>query len=174
MSVEERKRAFIETLVAQLQERIQGAHQAESRASEDAEAIGSEARRREDAKEAGLQARLAVGHRERRGQAVDDLTALLEFSKRSLRAFGRRDAVGLGALLDVAVESPDGEEEERSLFLLPVGAGAELSGPGGDGFVTVATPASPIGRALLGARVDDTVEVVVAGRASEWTVLDLC
>ena len=65
-------------------------------------------------------------------------------------------------------------EEERSLFLLPVGAGEELEGPGGDGFVAVATPSSPIGRALLGARVGDSVEVVVAGRDSEWTVLDLC
>jgi transcription elongation GreA/GreB family factor len=56
------------------------------------------------------------------------------------------------------------------VFLAPVGAGIELTMPDGDGFVTVVTPASPLGKAILGRRVGDTVEVVVKGEPREWTV----
>jgi len=164
---EARKRAFVEALEAQMRDAIAGAHAAEATAGGAADEIQREARRREDAKEAAVQRRLAAAHRGRREQAVRDLERLRAFARRTLRDFRRGDAVELGALVDVAVEGPDGPEE-RSLLLLPVGAGAELEGPGGDGFVTVATPASPVG-----ARVGDTVEVVVAGRDTEWTVLDL-
>ena len=47
------------------------------------------------------------------------------------------------------IEDDEGQEE-RTLFMLPVGAGVELSGPGGDGFVVVVTPRSPVGKALMG------------------------
>jgi transcription elongation GreA/GreB family factor len=56
------------------------------------------------------------------------------------------------------------------LFLAPVGAGIELTGPGGDGFLSVVTPSSPIGRALLGRAVGETLEIVVNGETREWTV----
>ena len=56
------------------------------------------------------------------------------------------------------------------MFLAPVGAGIELSGPGGDGFLSVVTPSSPIGRAILGRRVGEIIEVMVNGESREWTV----
>jgi transcription elongation GreA/GreB family factor len=34
----------------------------------------------------------------------------------------------------------------------------------------VVTPYSPVGRAVLGRRVGDTVEVTVAGDWKEWTI----
>jgi transcription elongation GreA/GreB family factor len=170
---EARKRAFIEALEAQLRDTIAAAHRAEASAGTAAAEIQQEARRREDAKEAVVQGRLSAAHRDRRERTVRELESLRDFAKRKLRSFARHDPVALGALVDVAIEEESGEEE-RSLFLLPAGAGAEVEGPGGDGFVSVATPRSPIGRALLGARVGDTVEVVVGGRETEWTVLDLC
>ncbi|MBW2314409.1 MAG: GreA/GreB family elongation factor [Deltaproteobacteria bacterium] len=170
---EARKRVFIEALEAQLRDTIAGAHQAEATAGDAAAEIQQDARRREDAKEAVVQGRLSAAHRDRRERTVRELERLRAFTKRQLRNFSRRDPVALGALIDVTIEG-EGDDEERSLFLLPVGAGADLEGPGGDGFVSVATPQSPIGRALLGACVGDTVEVVVGGRDTEWTVLDLC
>jgi len=169
---EARKRAFLEALEAQLRATIAGAHRAETSAGSAVEEIRADARRREDAKEAAVQGRLAAGHRERRERAVRELETLRAFAKRDLRAFSRREAVAVGALVDVAVDVGDGSEE-RSLFLLPVGAGAELEGPGGDGFVSVVTPRSPLGRALVGAHVGDEVEVVLGGRDTEWTVTDL-
>ena len=54
-----------------------------------------------------------------------------------------------------------------------MGAGTELTGPGGDGFIQVIGPDSPVGRALMGACVGDDVEVVVAGRDREWSVVDI-
>ncbi|MDJ0866088.1 MAG: GreA/GreB family elongation factor [Myxococcota bacterium] len=167
----ERKRAFIEGLEAQLRQTVAATRQAEVSAGSAAAEMQAEGRR-DDSKAVALQGRLATGHRRRREQVVRDLERLRAFAAGRLRSFSRRDPVALGALVDVSVEG-DGGAEERSLFLLPAGAGAEVEGPGGDGFVTVATPGSPIGRALLGARVGDTVEVVVAGREAEWTVVDL-
>ena len=67
------------------------------------------------------------------------------------------------------VEVEDGDEG-RTFFLAPAGAGIELTGPGGDGYLSVVTPSSPIGRAVLGRTVGDSVEVVVDGEAREWTV----
>ena len=51
--------------------------------------------------------------------------------------------------------------------------GEELSGPGGDGWVQVVTPRSPVGKALVGAGEGDSFEIVVDGRDREWTVVDL-
>ncbi len=114
-----------------------------------------------------------MAHQGRRERAKQELESLIAFAAQGIRAFRGDERVALGALVDVSVEGDDGDEE-RTLFLLPVGAGTELSGPGGDGFVSVVTPASPVGRALHGARAGDSFEVVIRGRDREWIVVDLC
>jgi transcription elongation GreA/GreB family factor len=45
-----------------------------------------------------------------------------------------------------------------------------LSGPNGDGLVSVVTPASPIGRAVFGRRLGDVVDVTVDGALREWQI----
>jgi transcription elongation GreA/GreB family factor len=67
------------------------------------------------------------------------------------------------------VEVEDGECG-RTLFLAPVGAGEELTGPDGDGIFQVVTPGSPFGKALLGKRLNDIVEVTLQGELTEWTI----
>jgi len=166
------KRFFVEELKRVYQERIAGAGRAESDAAEAADHIRGESSRREDAKAAAMEGRMASGHRRRRKQAVAEMESLLDFSERGLRRFRPTERVDLGAMVDVRIEDEEGEEE-RTLFFLPVGAGEELSGPGGDGFVQVVTPRSPVGKALMGAREGDAFEVVVEGRDREWTVVDL-
>lgn len=168
------KKHFVEELKAHYRELITGAHRAETTAGRAADAIRSEARGRDDAKAATAEARMALAHGRRRLDAKDELETLLAFVGRGLPRFGRGSAVALGALIDVSIEDPDGaESEERTLFLLPVGAGTELTGPGGDGYISVITPTSPVGRALLGAHVGDTVEVTTPEHEREWTVIDL-
>lgn len=91
------------------------------------------------------------------------LEALESFRPRPLR---KGEPIGLGAL----VEIEDGDAG-KTLFLSPAGAGEELTGPGGDGFFQVVTPSSPVGRAMLGKRVGDVIEVPMHGEVTEWTIV---
>ncbi len=166
------KRFFIDELKQVYQDRIAGAARSESSAAAEADQIRAESTRREDAKVAALEGRMASGHRRRRKQAVAEMERLLEFAERGPRRFAPSDRVDVGALVDVRIEDEEGEEE-RTLYFLPVGAGVELRGPGGDGHIVVVTPRSPVGKALVGARRGDCFEVVVEGRDREWTVVDL-
>ena len=60
--------------------------------------------------------------------------------------------------------------EGRTFFLAPVGAGITLTGPDGDGILSVVTPASPVGRAVMGHRTGDVVDVMVGGEVREWAI----
>ena len=73
--------------------------------------------------------------------------------------------IGLGALVEV-----ESETGGKTLFLAPAGAGEELTGPDGDGIFQVVTPVSPIGRAILGKRVGDDIEVNLQGETIDWTI----
>lgn len=168
----DRKAHFIDELKKHYQAIISGAHEAEVSAAEAAEAIQRDATQREDAKAATSSARMSSAHRKRRERAASEAEELVRFAARGVRRFPRDAKVELGALVDVRIES-DGEEEEKTLFFLPVGAGTELTGPGGDGFVSVVTPASQIGRTLLGALPGDVFDVELGGTLREWTVLEL-
>ena len=79
------------------------------------------------------------------------------------RTLGPRDAIASGAL--VVVE--DANRRPRYL-IAPSGGGSVLAGG-----VQVVTPASPLGRALLGKQVDDVVELQLAGRTRELEIVDV-
>ena len=166
----DRKAYFVDELKHHYQEAIASARDAEVNAARAADEVRKQARNKDDAKAAVEPGRMAGGHRKRRQRAVRELETLIQFASGGVQSFGVNAVVGLGALVDVSIEG-DESSEERTLFLLPVGAGTELSGPGGDGFISVIGPQSPVGRALIGARIGDEVEVVVGDR--EWTVVDL-
>ncbi len=163
----------MEELKRHYRELIAAARQAELGAAAPAEALRSDRGGRDDARSASQFARMASGHRSRRRRAKQEIDALIRFAASGLRPFPRSGRVALGALVDVRIEDEE-EVEERTLFLLPVGAGVELLGPGGDGFVSVSTPDSPVGRALQGSAVGDSFELRHGGREREWTVVDLC
>jgi transcription elongation GreA/GreB family factor len=73
----------------------------------------------------------------------------------------------VGAIVEI---EDDETGEGRTFFLAPVGAGITLTGPGGDGLVSVVTPQSPIGRAVIGRCAGDVVDVTVAGALREWQI----
>jgi transcription elongation GreA/GreB family factor len=172
MSVE-RKRHFIEELKRHYAEIIAAAREAEVGTAEAADTLRAEARGREDAKGAAEFGRMASGHRERRERAKREVDTLLRFAERGLRSLPRTAKVALGALVDVSIEDGSGSEE-RTYFLLPVGAGIELLGPGGDGFISVVTPESPVGRGLMGTVAGDAFEISTRECDREWTVVDVC
>lgn len=144
------KSFLVEQLGAKLRAAVQQAHRSAEEARADARSGAARA------------VNLARGQTQRSAAAREALDALDAFRVRPLR---KGEPIGLGTV----VEIEDGEIG-RSLFLAPVGAGEELTGPDGDGFFQVVTPSSPFGKAVMGKRVGDVVEVTIQGEITEWTI----
>lgn len=160
------KASLLAQVVARVQQALDIAHKTASGSREAAQTIADEKEKKADAR-AGLEfGALATGHEKRARQLHAELEALGQVR---LRPFGRRDPVDLGAVVEVE----DGQEG-RTFFVLPVAAGSEITGPGGDGVLTVVSAASPMGRAVLGRRVGESVEVMVQGEPREWTITYVC
>jgi transcription elongation GreA/GreB family factor len=142
-------------LIGQLAAKLKGIYEQALRAAEDA---------RLEAKTGAPRAvNLAAATRQRLEAAQAAWEAVTDFKPTILR---KGERIGLGAL----VELEDGEGG-KTLFMAPAGAGEELTGPGGDGFLHVVTPGSPIGKGLLGKKVGDVVEVMVKGELAEWDIV---
>jgi len=156
------KQFLVEQLTARLRESGHLARKAGEAAAEEARAGATPAEKREDSRVSQEYAGLARGQKERASRAAAEVSLLETFRPRPLPS---RAPIALGAIVEVE----DGSQG-RTFFLAPVGAGVELSGPGGDGFLSVVTPASPVGKAVLGRRVGDTIEVMVQGEPLEWAI----
>jgi transcription elongation GreA/GreB family factor len=142
-------------LIEQLGTKLRAAVQHTHRASEDARA---------DARSGAARAvNIALGQGQRSVAARVALDALDEFRVRPLK---KGEPIGLGAVVEI-----EDETGGRTLFLAPVGAGEELTGPDGDGIFQVVTPQSPFGKALMGKRVGEVIEVPLRGDVSEWTIV---
>ncbi len=143
------KAALKAALVAQLTAALDGAQRAHAAALEGA--THSEARAENDKDTRGLeQSYLARGQAQRVVEleaGVAAVTALV------LRAFAPGDPIALGAVVTI-----DDDGEVKRLFIAPHGGGSVV----GDA-VQVVTPSSPLGRALVGKRLDDEVELRLPG-----------
>jgi transcription elongation GreA/GreB family factor len=80
-----------------------------------------------------------------------------------VRRFAPGAPIALGALVTV-----DDDGEPRRLFIAPHGGGSVLAGG-----VQVVTPGSPLGRALLGKRIDDDAELRLPGGLRTVVVVDV-
>lgn len=167
------KRFFIEQLQARYAEILGNAKRTAMDAGDAAAHMATEAEKKEDARAAVEFGSLAKGHAIRMRRASEELEVLGKFAMRELPQFNAKSAIAIGAMVDVAIENDDGVGEERTLILLPVGAGTELTGPGGDGFISVITPWSPLGKSLLGKRAGDVIDVTINGELREWTIVDV-
>lgn len=156
------KKFLVDQLAERLRESANVALQAQKAAAVEARDGATAAEKREDARVSQEYGSLARGQGQRAEKLRAELAALEGFRPPTLSP---KAPIELGAIVEV-----EGEELGRTFFLAPVGAGVELSGPGGDGFLSVVTPISPIGKAVLGRRVGDSVEVVVQGETREWTI----
>lgn len=160
------KQFLVEQLMERLRETAAVARRATQAAADEARDGASPAEKREDARVHLEYSSLARGQAERAQRAAAELSVLETFRP---PAFGPDSPVGLGAIVEV-----EDEDQGRTFFLAPVGAGMELTGPDGDGFLSVVTPKSPVGNAVMGRRVGDTVEVTVKGEPREWTITYVC
>jgi transcription elongation GreA/GreB family factor len=153
------KQDLLTQLVAHLSASAADAKLAMEAASIEAREGATAAEKREDSRVALEQSGLARGHHARLGRALADLATLEGFAPTAT------NIVVTGAIVEVETD-----DIGRTFFVAPVGAGIELSGPGGDGFLSVVTPSSPVGRAVMGCAVGDVVDIVVAGQSRAWTV----
>jgi transcription elongation GreA/GreB family factor len=106
---------------------------------------------------------LAAGQSAR---AAELQRALAVLKTIAIRDFGADDHADLSAV--VVLRDDDTDAVTRAL-LLPLGAGRSLSIDGEA--VAVVSPAAPLGKAMLGKKVGDLVEVVIAGKPRAFEVL---
>lgn len=86
----------------------------------------------------------------------------------ALRTFGEDAKISLTALVEA--EAEDGEI--LRYFVAPVGGGIVLNEASAK--VSVVTPLSPLGRALIGREVDDDVEIRTPHGTKSLCVLSIC
>ena len=98
-----------------------------------------------------------------RGQALRIEALKAGIAALSTMSLAEGEVGRVGALLQV-----EEEDAEVWFFLAPEGGGTKLKGG-----VQVVTPASPLGRALLGKSTGDEVELKLAGKTRLLTVLDV-
>lgn len=143
-------------LLAQLEAQLATARASHAAATEGA--IADDARPENDKDTRGLeQSYLARGH----AQRVADLEAAVAAIAAMSTAAATR--VSIGAL--VSIEEDD---RVRQLFVAGHGGGLVLSTD-----ITVVTPTSPMGKALLGKQVDDECELVAGGAQRTLVITDV-
>lgn len=153
------KAALKAELVEQLALALASAERAHAAAIEGA--THTEARSENSKDTRGLeQSYLARGQAQRVAELA---AAVAEVGALALRSFAKGDPVALGAV--VTIEEAGARHR---WFLAPGGGGSVLAGE-----IAVVTPISPLGRALIGKRIDDEVEVRLPGRVRALTIVAL-
>jgi transcription elongation GreA/GreB family factor len=156
------KQELIAQLVTQLEASARAALDARAAVVMEAKEGATPDEKREDAR-AAHQLTTMGGAQERRAQkALAEVDALQTF-----RPPAQMSTIAVGAIVEIEDEDSG---EGRTFFLAPVGAGMTLTGPGGDGVLSVVTPVSPIGKAVIGRRVGDVIDVTVDGDCREWQI----
>jgi transcription elongation GreA/GreB family factor len=154
------KQFMVDQLAARIRDSLHVAMREQEAAAIEARDGASPSEKRDDARTALEFSNLARAQGRRALAAQQELARIENFRPKK-----PGDRVGLGDI----VEIEDGTTG-RTIFLAPVGAGIELTMPDGDGFVTVVTPASPMGKAIIGRELGETVEISVKGEERDWTV----
>lgn len=150
------KEALRRELLAQLEAQLETARAAHASATEGA--ISDEARPENDKDTRGLeQSYLARGIAGRVAELEAAVTSVATMT------IAKSTRVAIGALVTV-----DEDDKERTLYIAPHGGGLTLTGD-----ITVVTPTSPMGRALLGKVVDDDAELVAGGTTRSLAITDI-
>ncbi len=158
------KQDLVAQLASQLASSARSALSARDAAAMEAREGATPDEKREDARAAHQLGTLGKAQQRRAQQALAEADALALFRPTPLPATA---AIKLGAVVEIEDEETG---EGRTFFLAPVGAGISLTGPGGDGLLSVVTPASPVGRAVLGKRAGDVIDVTIEGELREWQI----
>ncbi|WPN99903.1 transcription elongation factor GreAB [Pseudomonas sp. MUP55] len=112
----------------------------------------------------GLEASYLAAGQAKRVEEIKQSLALCQ--NLQLRGYDDQRGIEVGTLL--GLEDENGRQQW--LFLAPDAAGLKVDVVGQP--VTVITPRSPLGKGLLGKRVEDEVEILVAGARQYFTVTE--
>lgn len=156
-----------ESLLARIIARLEADHALQLQAAKTAHAAATHEENIPDNKydTLGLEASyIAQGHANR---AQETLSALNAFRQLALQPFSEKSPIRLTALVQLG----DEEGRCRRVFLGPAAGGLCMEDR--DGEIMVITPASPLGRALLGKRCGDVIEIHTdTGR--EYEIVSVC
>lgn len=158
------KKELVTQLVRQLETSARAALSSRDAAAAEAKDGATPDEKREDARAAHQLASLGRAQQKRAQQALAEVDSLAQFKPTPLPGSAK---ISVGAIVEVEDEETG---EGRTFFLAPVGAGITLTGPGGDGHLSVVTPVSPIGRAVLGRKTGEVIDITVDGDVREWAI----
>src|SRR4051794_17762055 len=125
------KQALIDQLLKVLSGQLAVVSRASKDASSAARDMTSDNEKKADTREVIEFGALASGHARRQGQLAEEVGAL---ERLRLKPRTKAEPIGIGAIVEIEDEET---QEGRTFFVMPVGAGVELTGPGGDGLLTV-------------------------------------
>lgn len=114
----------------------------------------------------GLEASYVAQGQANRAQEIK--RALGAYRRLELQPFAPDAAIRLTAL--VSLEADDGST--RTVFLGPEAGGLKVAADGEE--VIVITPGSPLGRALIGRRAGDRVEMPAGGAEKAYEIVEVC
>ncbi len=154
------KKALVSRVVAVVRRDLETAIAA-ARSTKEA-ATHEEAKPENDKDTRAIEASYLAGAQGERVRELERTVLVLE--SLPLGAVGAGGVVGAGALVTAR-----GAEGELLCLFAPAGGGVQVEHEGAR--VQVVTPKSPLGRALLGARVGDEVEVELGARVKSYEVL---
>lgn len=101
-------------------------------------------------------------------RAQDIRAALATYNKLELRTFDENTPIRLTAL--VTLEDEDGSR--RQVFIGPEAGGLKITGASGE--IVVITPASPLGRSLIGKCVGDEIQTGSAPARKNLSIEGVC
>jgi Transcription elongation factor, GreA/GreB, C-term len=100
-------------------------------------------------------------------RAEQSQQAIALYTSLPFKEFCNNDPIALTALVTLLTESDD----EKMFFIGPEGGGLTFTWQGKN--VMVITAKTPLGRQLIGKRVDDTVEIIVADKPVTYEILKI-
>ena len=154
------KRTLIEKIIAQLADEVES-YARSARASQ-AEATDEQSKAENKYDTRGLEASYLAHGQSRQAAEVEE--AIEQFRGMAVREFGAKDAIDLGALVEV-----DRGGEVARYFIGSRAGGTEIGHAGKT--VLVITPQSPLGRQLMGAKAGDRLKIEAGGSRDGFRVI---
>lgn len=154
------KSALVEAICKQLEVDLQAMKEA-ARATHDA-ATNEESTPENEYDTRALEASYLAGAQSKRAAEIE--RQLLAVRKTEIKIFGKDDVIAPSALIEV-----EHNGKNQFLFLMPGGGGLTLSQDGNS--VSVISPNSPLGQALIGTKAGDEAIIEVGARVQEYEIL---